>query len=81
MSVFVIYAAAAVLVSAAVWVMADRFGPRSAIAAVLAGLLWPLVVLGALQVALWAAAAKATRAIAPSHRLDVKPAVSAAETA
>lgn len=76
MNVLVIYSVLAVLVAAAASVLTDRFGSRPGVAAVLAGPLWPVVVIGGVQIAVWVTVAKSARAIA-ARRPQAGPTVAA----
>lgn len=66
MNMLVVYFVVGLAVAALASVVSDRFRSNAGGAAVVAGLLWPLVVVGLVQVGLWVAAVKVTRAFAPA---------------
>lgn len=61
MNWYVLYAVVGIAVFAIAVVIADRRGIRAVHLALLAGLLWPVVLLGLLQLALWPGLAKVRR--------------------
>lgn len=66
MNLLVVYSVVALVVAAIASVVSDRFRSNAGASVLLAGLLWPVVVVGVVQVALWAAVVKAARATAPA---------------
>lgn len=65
MNMLLVYFVVGLAVAALASVVSDRFHTRAGVTALLAGLLWPLVLIGAVQVALWMAVASAVRAASP----------------
>ena len=61
MTMFIVYAVVAVIAAAVASVISDRSGSGSGAAVLLTGLLWPVVVVGLVQLALWTEAVKLVR--------------------